>query len=53
MDCLEDLKCVVKDSSEMNECQLVGREDGEVMVPTHDWTSFTSRTFKKLMDSDL
>ena len=48
VDCLDELKSVVEDSSAINECQLVSREDGEVKVPTDDWTDFTSRTFRKL-----
>ena len=32
----------------MNECQLVGLEDGEVLVETFDWTSFLGLYFQKL-----
>ena len=48
VDCLEDIQNVVKVSSDMNECQLVGHEDGQVIVPTHDWTDFCVKSFKKL-----
>ena len=39
---------VVTDSAECNECQLVGTEDGEVLVQTYDWTAFLGSMFKKL-----
>lgn len=31
---------VVQDSASMNHAQLVGREDGEVIVPQYDWAKF-------------
>ena len=48
IDCLEDIRNVVKVSSDMNDCQLVGHEDGQVIVQTHDWTDFCMKSFKKL-----
>ena len=32
----------------MNECQLVGRENGEVIVPTHDLTDVTSQSLSEV-----
>ena len=47
--CLEDLSAVVHEStavSKVNIPQLVGHEDGSVIVPTYDWQSFFMPSFK-------
>ena len=38
--CLEDIAAVVSKSSEVNEAQLVGAQDGTSIVPMFDWESF-------------
>ena len=45
VDCLTDIKTMVETSAEMNECQLVGLNDGEVLVETFDWTSLLGLYF--------
>ena len=42
---LEDLAWVVDDSAACNVCQLVGAQDGRVLVPTRDWAGFLSSYF--------
>ncbi len=46
--CLNDLAKVVNTSSTVNEAQLVGTQDGSVVVPTRDWATFLGSHFKKL-----
>lgn len=38
--CLTDIANVVKQSAEMNHCQLVGDQSGNVIVPSYDWSTF-------------
>ena len=38
--CLYDIAEVVRKSAVLNHCQLVGTQDGEVLVPTYDWAGF-------------
>ena len=38
-----DIEEVVKSSSVVNECQLVGSQSGEVIVPIRDWANFFLR----------
>lgn len=45
---LSDFADVVNKSSVVNVAQLTGTEDGEVIVPTHDWQSYFSNFFLKL-----
>ena len=40
VDCLDDIVAVVNQSSDVNMAQMCGTENGEVIVPTFDWTSF-------------
>ena len=47
VNCLHDIEKVVSSSS-VNTPQLVGKEDGTVLVKTHDWTKFLENYFKKL-----
>ena len=46
--CLADIAKVVNDSAEVNYAELVGTEDGTVLVPQYDWAEFFSPYFKKL-----
>ena len=46
VDSLDDFATVVEKSASVNKSQLVGKTDGEVMVPTHDWTSYFAVFFK-------
>ncbi|XP_064390673.1 uncharacterized protein LOC135338462 isoform X2 [Halichondria panicea] len=45
---LKDMSQVVERSAVCNEVQLVVGDDGEVIVPTYDWTDFFATSFKKL-----
>lgn len=45
--CLDDLMKVVQQSASMNEAQLVGREDGTIIVKQYDWAKFFSAYFKR------
>ena len=50
--CLDDFQEVVREStaiSNVNIPQLVGREDGSVLVPAYDWQSFLSPAYKPLL----
>ena len=38
--CLDDIVRVVESSAVVNHAQLVGTQDGEVLVPTYDWADF-------------
>ena len=38
--CLDDIVRVVNESATPNVAQLVGTQDGEVLVPMYDWSSF-------------
>ena len=37
--CLDDIVKVVNDSSVVNHAQLVGKEDGTIIVPQYDWAT--------------
>jgi hypothetical protein len=45
--CLDDIVQVVEESSTVNHAQLVGREDGSVIVPQYNWSEFFSQYFKR------
>ena len=45
---LQDLVEVVNSSAQVNCAQLVGSDDGEVIVPTYDWSGFLSEHFCKV-----
>ena len=38
------------DSAACNVCQLVGAQDGRVLIPTRDWAGFLSSYFRRLDD---
>lgn len=38
--CLDDIVRVVEGSAEVNHAQLIGRQDGTVVVPTYTWADF-------------
>lgn len=50
VDCLEDIANVVQTSSPsgVNVPCLCGKEDGTVLVPMFDWSTFLARYFKKV-----
>ena len=50
VDCLGDIAAVVEQSSDVNVAQLCGTENGEVIVPTFDWTSFLATYFRKVVN---
>ena len=45
--CLDDIVRVVETSAAVNHAQLVGSQDGKVMVPTYDWAAFFDGPFKQ------
>ena len=45
---LDDFVRVVEQSAEVNTSQLVGSQDGEILVPTYDWATYLGSFFKKL-----
>ena len=45
--CLADLAKVVTDSATINHAQLVGKENGEVIVKQFDWATFFAKHFKR------
>ena len=47
VDCLQDIVTVVEQSSDVNIPQLCGTENGNVIVPTFDWTIFLATHFCK------
>ena len=38
--CLDDIVRVVEQSADVNHDQLVGAQDGTVIVPTYDWAGY-------------
>ena len=46
---LSDIATVVLESAKVNQVQLVGTEQGEVMVPTYDWMSFFAPRLRKVL----
>ena len=45
--CLDDIVRVVEESAEVNHAQLVGAQDGTVIVPTYDWAGYFDPYFKQ------
>ena len=45
---LADIEQVVQSSSKVNECQLVGSQTVDVIVPVRDWANFLSMKFRRL-----
>lgn len=45
--CLADLEKVVNTSAEVNHAQLVGKEDGTVLVPQYDWAAYFAPYYKR------
>ena len=48
VDSLQDLVDVVNGSAIVNFAQLVGTQEGDVLVPTYDWCSYLSPYFKRV-----
>ena len=46
---LNGLEAVVEASAECNHCQLVGTNDGTLVVQSFDWTSFFSCHFRRIL----
>ena len=44
--CLDDIVRVVESSAEVNHAQLVGAQDGSVIVPTYNWADHFDHIFK-------
>ena len=45
--CLDDIVRVVESSAAVNHAQLVGTQDGKVLVPTYDWATFFDQPFRQ------
>lgn len=45
--CLEDIARVVNTSAVVNHAQLVGKEDGTVIVPQYNWADFFAPCFRR------
>ncbi len=45
--CLADIVKVVNESAVVNHAQLVGTEDGTVIVPQYDWAEYFDTFFKR------
>ena len=48
VNCLDDLVGVVESSADVNSCQLVGTQSGEVLVSTYNWSDFFESSMKKI-----
>lgn len=46
--CLNDIADIVRASATVNSVQLVGSQEGEVLVPAYDWTGFLAPQFKRI-----
>ena len=45
--CLDDIVRVVETSAAVNHAQLVGTQDGKVLIPTYNWATFFDRPFRQ------
>jgi hypothetical protein len=45
--CLDDMVRVVEQSASINHAQLVGKEDGTVLVEQYDWAAFFDQYFRR------
>ena len=45
--CLDDIAQAVQESAVVNHAQLVGRQDGTVLVPTYNWAEFFDSPFRQ------
>ena len=45
--CLDDIARVVEESAVVNHAQLVGTQDGTVIVPTYNWADFFDAPFRQ------
>ena len=45
--CLDDIVRLVESSAVVNNAQLVGREDGTVIVHQYDWAEYFAKYFKR------
>ena len=50
VNCLDDLVSVVNTSSSANTAQLVGKQSGEVIVPTYSWNDYFSDHMRKIQN---
>lgn len=46
--CLQGIVDVVNQSADVNTAQLVGSQEGEVLVPMYDWASYLGEYFRKV-----
>ena len=47
--CIEDIATVVEVSAEVNTSQLVGTQEGDIIVPAYSWDKFFNPYFTKLV----
>lgn len=47
VNCLDDIVKVVESSAEANHAQLVGTQNGDILVPTYNWSSYFKQHFRK------
>ena len=45
--CLDDIVKVLENSAKVNYAQLVGTQDGQVIVPVYDWANYFDAPFKQ------
>lgn len=45
--CLDDIVQAVESSATVNHAQLVGTQDGEVLVPTYNWAEFFDAPYRQ------
>ena len=48
VECLSDIVDVLNKSGYINHARLVGRQEGQVLIPTYDWQTYLSPNFKKI-----
>ena len=48
VNCLDDLVNVVQSSATVNEAQLVGDQQGHIIVPSYDWVGFFGSRVRRI-----
>ena len=46
--CLDNIVQVVEQLADMNHAQLIGAQDGSVIVPMYDWTGYFDPFFRQV-----
>ena len=50
VECLQDIVEMINESAALNETRLVGTQDGQMIVPTYDWSTHLGVHFKKVQN---